>query len=80
MSISFHCSSQTEHTVYFKISFFKDGKLILEGVLYFYFSIQERSDSCPKVSNGIPRAFLVYRQLWERRGHRLESTSLKGSC
>jgi hypothetical protein len=46
-----------------------DGKLILEGVLYFYFSIQVRSDLCPNVSYGIPWAFLVYRQLWERTGH-----------
>jgi len=60
-----------------KYHFFEDGKLILEGVSYFYFSVQGSSDSRPKVSYGIPSAFLVYRQLWERIGHWLGSTSLK---
>jgi hypothetical protein len=51
------------------VNLFKDEKLILEGVLYFYFSIQRRSDSCQIGSYGSPRPFLVYRQLWERIGH-----------
>jgi hypothetical protein len=51
------------------VNLFKDENLILEGLFYFYFSIQRRSDSCPKVSYGTPRALLVYRQLWERTEH-----------